>query len=143
MVEVIRVETKEQLDEAYRIRMNVFVEEQGVSADVEIDEHEDECVHVLAYYNGQPAGVGRVRALGEYAKLERICVLAEFRKYGIGKAIVAKLEQVGREQLGLPKAKLNGQTHAEPFYAKLGYETVSDVFMEEGIPHVTMVKKLA
>ncbi|MFD1956254.1 GNAT family N-acetyltransferase [Paenibacillus thailandensis] len=141
MLEVVRIVNKEQMDEAYRIRMEVFVEEQGVNPDVEIDEHEAEAAHVLAYWNGQAAGTGRVRTVGEYAKIERICVRADYRKYGVGKGVMLALEEIAREQ-GLAKAKLHGQTHAEPFYARLGYETVSDVFMEEGIPHVTMVKTL-
>lgn len=141
MLEAVRITNKERMDEAYRIRMEVFVEEQGVSPDVEIDEHEAESTHVLVYWDGQAAGTGRVRKVGEYAKMERVCVRAAFRKYGVGKAVMNALEEAAREQ-GLAKAKLHGQTHAEPFYKKIGYETVSDVFMEEDIPHVMMVKTL-
>jgi predicted GNAT family N-acyltransferase len=51
------------------------------------------------------------------------------------------LEALAKEE-ALPKLKLHAQTHAEPFYNKLGYETTSDVFMEADIPHVVMIKKL-
>lgn len=52
-----------------------------------------------------------------------------------------KMEDIAREQ-GISKLKLNAQTHAENFYKKLGYETVSGLFMDAGIPHVTMVKEI-
>jgi len=136
-----RVESKEQLDEAYRIRMEVFVNEQGVSPDVEIDEHEEDSIHVLVKYNGEPAGAGRIRVVEGVAKLERICVLAQFRKHGIGAAVMEELEEVAREA-DLSKAKLHAQTQAAGFYERLGYKADSDEFMEEGIPHIRMIKKL-
>jgi len=141
MVTTERVESKEQLDEAYRIRMEVFVNEQGVSPDVEIDEHEEDAIHVLVKYNGVPAGAGRIRVVEGMAKLERICVLAQFRKHGIGAAVMEELEEVAREA-ELPKAKLHAQTQAAGFYERLGYKADSDEFMEEGIPHIRMIKKL-
>lgn len=140
-VEAICAVTREQLDEVYRIRRIVFVEEQGVAADREFDEHEAEAVHVLALHDGEPAGAGRVRTVDGAAKIERVCVLKPYRRYGVGRCVMEALEAIGRER-GLAKAKLHAQTHAEPFYRKLGYETVSDVFQEEDIPHVVMVKKL-
>lgn len=136
-----RVESKEQLDEAYRIRTEVFVNEQGVSPDIEIDEHEEEAIHVLVKYNGVPAGAGRVRVVDGMAKLERVCVLAAYRKHKLGAAIMAELEGIAREA-DLTKAKLHAQTHAAGFYQKLGYTADSDEFMEDGIPHLRMVKKL-
>ncbi|MCR2802829.1 GNAT family N-acetyltransferase [Paenibacillus soyae] len=136
-----RVQNREQREEAYRIRTEVFVNEQGVSPDIEIDEHEEVATHVLVYYDGQPVGAGRVREVEGVAKLERICVLAPFRKHKAGAAIMAELEEVAKEW-GLSKAKLHAQTHAAGFYGKLGYAVDSDEFMEDGIPHVRMIKKL-
>ncbi|MBH5317701.1 GNAT family N-acetyltransferase [Paenibacillus sp. GSMTC-2017] len=136
-----RVETKEQLDETYRIRKDVFVREQGVPEEVEIDEYEDEAKHVLVRYNGEPAGAGRIRQVEGVAKIERICVLESYRKHKIGGAIMAELEEVARE-LGLEKAKLHAQTQASGFYVKLGYTVDSNEFLEENIPHVRMIKQL-
>ncbi|EFM10208.1 GCN5-related N-acetyltransferase [Paenibacillus curdlanolyticus YK9] len=141
MVQIKLAASEAELEDVYRIRKKVFVDEQGVSEQEEYDEHETTASHVLAYYEGTPAGTGRIRLLDGIAKLERICVLPEYRKYGVGAAITSALEQQGK-QLGAAKAKLHGQTHAERFYAKLGYETVSDVFLEADIPHVIMTKKL-
>ncbi|WP_338068712.1 GNAT family N-acetyltransferase [Paenibacillus nanensis] len=141
MLTRVRVETKEQLEEAYRIRTEVFVHEQGVSPEIEIDGHEAIAKHVLVLYDGQPVGAGRVREVDGVAKLERICVLQPFRKHKAGAAVMAELESIASE-MGLEKAKLHAQTHAAGFYEKLGYTADSDMFMEDGIPHVRMIKKL-
>lgn len=141
MVTTEKIETPEQLREAFRVRTEVFVQEQGVPEEAEIDEHEETSIHVLARYNGEPAGAGRMRTVDGWAKLERICVLQRYRKYGIGQAIMSKLEETAMD-IGLAKAKLHGQTQAAGFYERLGYAVDSEVFMEENIPHVRMIKAL-
>ncbi len=141
-MKVISVKSQDELKHVFDIRRTVFVEEQGVAAELEFDAHESLAEHVLAYWEGQPAGAGRLREVDGVAKLERICVLADYRKFGIGKHIIRFLERLASER-GLAKAKLHGQTHAEGFYLKLGYTTDSPVFMEDGIPHVRMIKTLA
>ena len=80
--------------------------------------------------------------MDDYGKLERICILEPYRKFGLGKVIIATLEEIAEEK-GLSRVKLHGQTHAEGFYKKLGYQTASSMFMEDGIPHVLMTKELA
>lgn len=139
-MEVKQVTTKEQLDDAFAVRRTVFVDEQQVPEEEEIDQYEDEATHVVLYDNEEPIGAARVRVLDGIGKLERICVLSSGRKKGAGKLIVNKLEEIATSQ-GVSKLKLNAQTHAIPFYERLGYETVSDVFMDAGIPHVTMIKQ--
>jgi len=141
MISVQTAHSDRELNDVFRIRRTVFVDEQGVSEEEEYDEHDPAASHILVSYNGAPAGTGRVRLIGDTAKLERICVLREYRKHGIGAAVTTALEAEGQRQ-GAVKAKLHGQTQAAPFYAKLGYETVSDVFHEAGIPHVVMTKTL-
>ncbi|MFL0474383.1 GNAT family N-acetyltransferase [Priestia sp. 179-F W1.4 NHS] len=140
-MKIEHVTTKEQLEEVFRIRKTVFVEEQGVPLKDEFDEHEETAKHMLIYYNNEPAASGRFRIVDDYAKIERICVLKEFRKYGLGKEVVTSLEEAAKKE-GLTQSKLHGQVQAEPFYHKLGYKTASDVFMEDGIPHVIMKKSL-
>lgn len=137
----IRAATKEEQNKVYRIRTEVFVHEQGVPEENEIDEYEEKSSHVLVLYNGEPAGAGRMRRVEGFAKLERVCVLSPYRKHKIGVAVMEELEEIARE-MGLSQAKLHAQTHAKGFYGKLGYSVDSDVFMEEGIEHVRMVKKL-
>ncbi|MEH7380595.1 GNAT family N-acetyltransferase [Bacillus sp. JJ1533] len=131
---------KEQ-DDAYTIRKVVFVDEQNVPLEEEIDQFEDEATHIVLYDQNEPVGAGRFRELDGYGKVERICVLASHRKKGAGNLIMQKMEDIAKER-GISKLKLNAQTHAENFYKKLGYETVSGLFMDAGIPHVTMIKEL-
>ncbi|WP_277345874.1 GNAT family N-acetyltransferase [Paenibacillus sp. HB172176] len=141
MLTTERIDSAAQQQEAFRVRMEVFVKEQGVPAEIEIDEHEKEASHVLIRYNDYAIGTGRIRAVDGIAKLERVCVLPAYRMVKAGAAIMRELERIASEK-GLKQAKLHAQTHAAAFYEKQGYSIVSDVFLEENIPHVKMVKQL-
>ena len=142
---VIKITTTEELADAFTIRKAVFVEEQHVPLAIEFDEFDRldaPCQHVLVYHNEEAVGTGRVRIVDGEGKLERICLLENCRSLGLGKVIIEALEKIAKEQ-HLKHVKLHGQTHAEGFYEKLGYVTASPVFMEDGIPHVLMTKKLS
>ena len=140
-IEVIIIQNDQQLEEAYSVRRKVFVDEQHVPEEEEIDHLESEATHFLLYYNHEPAGAGRFRVVNDYGKAERICVIKEFRGTGAGKAIMDKVEDYAKS-LGLNQLKLNAQTHAIPFYSKLGYDIISEEFLDAGIPHKTMKKDL-
>jgi predicted GNAT family N-acyltransferase len=135
------VENQKELEDAYSVRKTVFVEEQAVPLEEEIDAYENEAEHFVMYDEGSPIGAGRFRFVDGYGKVERICVLEKARKTGAGKAIMNAIENHAHKK-DIHKLKLNAQTHAIPFYAGLGYEVVSEEFMDAGIPHKTMVKKL-
>ena len=138
------VTEEKDLQKVFEIRKEIFVKEQEVAEEEEFDKFDSldaPCDHILVYYDNKPVGTGRIRAVEEVGKLERICVLKSYRKYGLGKTIVQSLEEMAVER-GLTRVKLHGQTHAEVFYHKLGYETVSDEFMEDGIPHYLMTKRM-
>lgn len=126
--------------DALFVRRTVFIDEQGVSEEEEIDAFEQESVHFVIYDDDKPIAAGRFRTIDGIGKIERICVLPTYRGRGIGKRIMEAIEQYAKQHV--TKVKLNAQTHAEPFYKQLGYETVSDVFLDAGIPHVTMVKTI-
>ncbi|MGP9037183.1 GNAT family N-acetyltransferase [Bacillus stercoris] len=140
-----RITTEADLHEALKIRRGVFIEEQHVSEADEFDEFDtlqEQCQHILVYHENQPVGTGRARVVGHTAKLERICILKHYRKYGLGKIIVSGLEEIMKEK-GLTSYKLHGQTQAAGFYQKLGYQISSQEFMEDGIPHVLMTKEIS
>ena len=139
-----RITVQSDLEEAFSIRKNIFVEEQGVPLEDEFDQFDtldSQCEHILVFHNEQPVGTGRLRTIDGVGKLERICILEPYRKLGLGKVIIKTLENLA-EGNGISKVKLHGQTQAEGFYQKLGYKTASDVFMEDGIPHILMMKEL-
>ncbi|MDL4842956.1 GNAT family N-acetyltransferase [Aquibacillus rhizosphaerae] len=135
------VATDEQLKDAYYVRRTVFVDEQNVPPELEIDDLENEAIHFVGYDNDLPIAASRLRLVENYGKLERICVLKGFRGLSYGKQIISKMEKVITDK-GFTQAKLNSQTHAEEFYQSLGYQTNSGEFMDAGIPHVTMIKTL-
>jgi predicted GNAT family N-acyltransferase len=139
-----RITTENDLKIAFHIRKEVFVEEQGFLLETEFDEYDTLNAlseHILVYYNEKPVGTGRLRVVDGLGKLERICILEPYRKFGLGKIILKTLEEIAKEQ-GITRVKLHGQTQAEGFYKKLGYRTSSDVFMEDGGPHLLMIKEL-
>lgn len=139
-----RIMLEEDLRKAFDIRKAVFVEEQSVPLEDEFDEFDNlngQCEHLLVYFEEQPVGTGRIRWVNEIGKLERICILEPYRKFGLGKVIITVLEKIAQER-GAKKVKLHGQTQAEGFYKKLGYQTSSSVFIEDGIPHLLMKKEM-
>ncbi|MBL3640767.1 GNAT family N-acetyltransferase [Bacillus sp. RHFB] len=139
-----RITTENDLKIAFHIRKEVFVEEQGFPLEFEFDEYDTlnaSSEHIIVYYNEKPVGTGRSRVVDGLGKLERICILEPYRKFGLGKIILKTLEEIAKEQ-GITQVKLHGQTQAEGFYKKLGYRTSSDVFMEDGGPHLLMIKEL-
>ncbi|MGA9226992.1 MAG: GNAT family N-acetyltransferase, partial [Mesobacillus sp.] len=118
-MEVRIVETEQELADAFDVRRTVFVDEQNVPEEEEIDQHESEAVHFVLYNEGKAAGAGRFRVLDGIGKVERICVLKENRKSGSGVAVMNKIEEYAKTQ-GITTLKLNAQTHALPFYSRLG-----------------------
>lgn len=144
ILESKRITNELELQKVFHIRKEVFVKEQGVPIQDEFDEFDEinaPSEHVIVYYNEQPVGTGRIRFVDGLGKLERICILQPFRNLGIGKVIINTLEGIARQK-GVSHVKLHGQTHAEGFYHKLGYQTSSDEFMEDGIPHLLMLKDI-
>lgn len=135
------VENQKELEDAFSVRRTVFIDEQNVPEEEELDEHEGEAIHFVLYLEGSPIGAGRFRFVDGFGKVERICVLKEARKTGAGKRIMKGIEDYAFQK-DIHKLKLNAQTHAIPFYGDLGYEIVSEEFMDAGIPHKTMIKEV-
>ncbi|RFU66734.1 GNAT family N-acetyltransferase [Peribacillus glennii] len=133
--------SKEEREDAYSVRTKVFIDEQNVPEEEEIDRFEDESTHFVLYDDSHsPIGAGRFRLLDGLGKVERICVLSSARQNGAGAAIMEAIHDFAASK-GIKKFKLNAQVHAIPFYEKLGYEAISDEFLDAGIPHKTMVKE--
>lgn len=143
---IIPVETEELLQSCLAIRKEVFVEEQRVPLEEEIDEFDTldaKAYHLLIELNGENAATGRITYYRDNAaKMQRVAVRKPFRSQGIGKVLMLGLENLARE-LGFERAVLDGQLHAVPFYEKLGYMVTSkEPFLDAGIMHHRMEKKL-
>ncbi|MFC4735439.1 GNAT family N-acetyltransferase [Bacillus daqingensis] len=140
MITVKLAVSDEELADTRLIRHSVFVVEQGVPSEREIDEHEEASIHFILYEDHKPAGAGRLRPVTEGVKVERVCVLRHLRGKGLGAAIMKEMEKTAAEK-SYGKLLLHSQTHAQSFYEQLGYKTVSaEPFMDAGIPHVKMEK---
>lgn len=141
---VVRVRTAEERWEALDVRHEVFVDEQGVSIDRERDEYDDYATHFVAYDGSHPVGAARLRPYedgSEIGKIERVAVRAERRGEGWGRKIMAAVETTAREE-GFTTLRLDSQNDAIGFYERLGYEVMSESFMDAGIPHRTMILSL-
>jgi len=140
-MKIVQALHDKELQDAYKVRQHVFVEGQGVPAELERDHLDVEAHHFVGYLGNQPVAAGRVRIVDDYGKFERICVLESHRGKYLGKELMLAMEQALVEKT-IHTAKLNAQTHAESFYQAIGYQTVSNTFLDAGMPHVTMEKKL-
>ena len=122
------------------IREAVFVVEQGVPVEIEIDGRDPACAHVLALdHESRSIGTARMLPSGH---IGRIAVVREWRERGVGSLLVAALLEQARRS-GLSEVDLDSQTHAIGFYEKLGFEVRGEEFMEAGIAHQNMVLRLA
>src|SRR5699024_6779728 len=130
-----RIDKKHVLD----IRRSVFVNEQKVPINEEVDAYDESetVIHLLGKYENTPVAAIRIRFVDDYAKLVRIAVLNDFRGKNFGADIVVAMEEVILTH-NCNHAVLNSQVFAHPFYFKLGYTKISDVFMDAGIPPITM-----
>lgn len=141
------VQTKDTMSDIYldavRIRNKVFVQEQGVPVELEIDRNEAYAVHFVLY-NDDKQALATVRLLplnDDQMKLQRMAVLAKFRGNGYGELIIEAAEKFAKEQ-GFKEITLGAQLTAKDFYSKLGYQPEGAIFQDAGIDHVHMTKKL-
>ncbi|MCR8825374.1 GNAT family N-acetyltransferase [Pseudosulfitobacter koreensis] len=124
------------------LRRTVFIEEQQVPEADEIDDLDDEALHVLATDAGRPVGSARILLSAETAKIGRVCVLQGMRGTGLGAALIRAALEIARQEPGITRAKLGSQEHAIPFYEKLGFAAFGPVYLDAGIRHRDMERAL-
>lgn len=124
--------------DATRIRFVVFVEEQRVPPEIEMDDQDKVCVHAIAYAQGRAVGTGRLLPDGH---IGRMAVLRESRSLGVGGALLERLVQAARDR-GVKQLVLSAQTHALGFYRRHGFKEQGTVYEEAGIPHQEMRRAL-
>ena len=126
------------IKEICAIRYNVFVEEQKVPEELEIDGLDDKAKHVLAFVDSVQIGTGRILSDGH---IGRVAVLKDYRGLGIGKSIMKELIKWA-QNMNLEKAWLSSQWHAHSFYLDLDFVCVGEIYKEAGIDHIKMFKTL-
>ena len=138
-MEILLKPWQEAEEDAFLVRQAVFIQEQRVPAELELDEFDPTATHALAYQGTQCIGTGRLVDFGGgQTQIGRMAVLAGFRGIGIGKQILEKLVELAISQ-GAKTIILHAQLSAIPFYEKLGFQAQGDVYDEAGIPHRNMI----
>jgi predicted GNAT family N-acyltransferase len=131
----------DEIAAAKRLRLRVFCEEQGVDPDEELDGLDDEATQIVALDESGVIATCRLRFPDGGCKLERMAVEGRVRGLGVGGRLLAGAEAVAGER-GARTVVLNAQTRARDFYAARGYVAEGELFMEAGIEHVRMTKRL-
>jgi predicted GNAT family N-acyltransferase len=126
--------------DAFAVRIAVFVDEQGIPRSEELDEADAAAVHCVAYREGRAVGAGRLVEMDGFAKIGRMAVLATHRGHGIGRVVLDVLEREGARR-GVREFRLSAQLRAAPFYERAGYTREGEVYDEVGIPHIAMSKR--
>ena len=143
MLNIETVKDRERFAAIKNIRIKVFQEEQGVAAELEFDGLDNIAIQLLAYLDGKAVGTARIREINTTtAKIERLAILPEARRKGIGKKLMqSALQVIDRQQK--TTAIVHAQAYISQLYRQLGFEIVGEQFSEAGIAHVKMVKQLS
>lgn len=119
------------------LRREVFVEEQGFSAETEPDAMDEGALHVLLYLDDKPVATGRVVIEDGQYHIGRVCVAKAARGHHIGDMLVRVLIYQAQE-MGAGDIYVGAQQQAEGFYRKLGFQPCGEPYDEEGCPHIPM-----
>ncbi len=137
-VTISKVDWQDAEEQLMAIRREVFIEEQGVPEDEEIDPKDPQCVHFLAVDDsGQPVGTSRLLPGGQ---IGRMAVLSSQRGTGLGGDLLMAAVNYALEQ-SYTDIFLHAQTQAIGFYQRYGFEAEGPEFMDAGIPHRNMTFK--
>lgn len=140
-MKIVKCERVYELVDHYLIRKLVFIDEQKVSYEEEFDLEEKMRIPFVLYLDNKPIGAARINPKHEYAKIERVCILKEYRKHGYGYKLMEYLIDYCKA-LGYMEIQLGAQTTALGFYEKLGFIKFGDEFLDANISHYKMKKNL-
>ena len=139
MLKILIKPWKEAQIDAFSILQEVFVQEQGVPAELELDEFDPAAFHALAFDNGCCIGTGRLMILVDgQAQIGRMAVLAQYRNQGIGLKLLERLTDLAKSH-GANSILLHSQLSAIPFYEKLDFKPEGPTYDEAGIAHRNMI----
>ena len=130
------VRTPQEQKNVLDIRRSVFIDEQQIPVEIEIDAFEESAIYVIAYFDEEAVGTARWREIGNTVKLERFAVLKNYRNKGIGRKLTMFIIDK------IPQGKiifLNSQESAIGFYSKLGFISKGPLFKEANILHQKMI----
>ncbi len=133
----VRTAKKEDMQSIYALRFEVFVSEQGVPPEIELDSHDAGAIHIIADESGEAIGCARIILSPSDAHIGRLAVRKAFRGKSVGASVCKFCIQLCRER-GYSNIWLNAQLHARGFYERLGFIQEGESFCEAGIEHIKM-----
>lgn len=142
MIEVREARGDAERVAAFALRHEVFVVEQGVPIELELDEDDETALHLVALEGDELVGTCRIVSDGDRAKFGRLVVARDARGAGIGSALLDEAERRARAD-GARQMVLTAQIAAMGLYERAGYTARGEVFLDAGIEHMTMEKALA
>lgn len=137
-VRVKRVANQAELARAFAIRIRVFVKEQGVPREIELDADDPKAIHLLAKSGSRAVGTARVVTHGGAAKIGRMAVVKSYRRKGVGTKLLRRAVAIA-QGLQARRIYLHAQVTALEFYAAMHFRAVGAVFDEAGIAHRKMI----
>ncbi|WP_116771566.1 GNAT family N-acetyltransferase [Maribacter litoralis] len=132
----------EELYNVLQLRSDIFVVEQDCVY-LDIDGKDDKAVHVVGLKDNKVVAYTRVFKPGDYfdeASIGRVAVHKEYRKFGYGKVIMQASIKVVKEHFNCTEIKISAQKYLTKFYSDLGFNSIGEEYLEDGIPHIGMLK---
>jgi len=136
-IKIFETSWSQSSKEISEVRHNVFVVEQSVPSEIEMDGKDSDCIHFLALEKSKPIGAARLQ---KYGKIERVSVLREYRSKGIGTAIMKRVIESAMD-LNVEKIYLHSQMDSKIFYQRLGFIELGQIFYEANIIHFLALEK--
>ncbi|MEZ4819353.1 MAG: GNAT family N-acetyltransferase [Bdellovibrionota bacterium] len=136
---IIQASTKQTYQACLGIRMQVFVKEQQVPLELEVDTFEQEATHFLGQLDGRAVATGRYRVYGANLKFERIATLPAYRGKGIGKKLMHHMQACAQKNHPTLLPMMYAQADAITFYQQLGWICEGPEFLEANIKHKKMI----
>ena len=136
-IKIVETSWGQSSKEISEVRHKVFVVEQSIPPEIEMDGKDSDCIHFLALKQSKPIGAARLQ---KYGKIERVSVLREYRHKGIGTAIIKMVIEKARN-MDIEKIYLHSQIDSKNFYQQLGFFQHGEIFFEADKPHIEMILK--
>lgn len=127
--------------DGYNLRVKTFVEEQGFAMEIEINDNEDDYIHCYLYKESILVGYLRYIVNNEIVHIGRVCVDKDYRGNGIGSLLFMHIENE-LSQKGYKNIEIHSQLRAKAFYQKCGYKEIGNIFLEDEVQHIKMIKEL-
>ena len=120
------------------LRRTVFIEEQNVPENEEVDGDDPDCDHILLTVSDIPVGAARLKYYNDFIKVQRVCVLKNYRGQGIGSKIINFIIRHVEKNDIRSSVRLGSQIHALEFYKRLGFIEFGEEYLDAGILHKDM-----